>query len=746
MERAASGPDAEADPFQFRGRIYRSLVAVFLVFVVARGALLWWQYDDALSEEQRRSENLALVLAEHLDRTFGAIESALNQLAVYSERVGGPQASPEAWSPVLAAALAGLSGVGSLNVVDADGVVTWSTNPAVTGSSRRDLHLYRLLKDNPETKLGFAPPVPSTFYAGVTIPVGLALHDSNGRFNGLVAATFQPERLRGFYEAINIGSRGTIQVLHPDGFLLFEQPPSGRVDARAMAANPVLAASREGSTHGRLQAPLDAGGEPYLTAWQTLPRNPLIVSVSISRYEALSDWRTEFLILTGVACFMAIVLGIAGMWLRTSNRVHARTVAERDQAGAALRENQSYFQAIMHHTPVLVFVKNLEGRYTFVNRAAEQWIGAGSKPAVGKTSHDIMPKETADLMQSADARVAATNAPVQRQTTIQTPIGQRTMLSTKFPLTDFKGRGLGNRDDRDRYHRPEAGRGPAGAGATHGSRRPAHRRHRPRLQQHADRDPAQRGRARHAAQGRGPTCARRSDAARRRAGRRPDAAAARLRPPSVADAAVDRRQRAARQHGAADAAHAGRAHRDQAGARSQPVAGDRRPEPARERHRQSRRERPRCHAGGRTANDRDRECRARRRLRVRRSRHAAGPLRHGRDQRHRHRHAARRGGARLRAVLHHQGRRQGHRARAEHGLWLHQADRRAGAHLFRGRRGHGRAALSAAIGTGRDRRPLRTSPCRASCRPVPKPFCWSRTTRWCAPIRKPSSRRSAITW
>src|SRR5260370_31389743 len=132
MDKETSGRRAKAEPLQWRGRVFRSLVGVFLVFIAARSVALWWQYDQVLLAEQGRAENLAHVLAEHLDRTFGPIESALNQLAVYSDRIGGPQAPREAWSPVMAATLAGLSGIGSLNVNDADGSVTLSTNPAIT--------------------------------------------------------------------------------------------------------------------------------------------------------------------------------------------------------------------------------------------------------------------------------------------------------------------------------------------------------------------------------------------------------------------------------------------------------------------------------------------------------------------------------------------------------------------------------------------------------------------------------------
>src|SRR4051812_26692871 len=129
METTAAAPADSSDPYQLRATVYRSLVAIFVVFIAARSLLLWWQYDQTIVTEQRRAENLTLALAEHLERTFGAVESALNQLAVYSEPFGGPKAPPDIWSPVLAAALAGLSRVGSLHGLDPGGKGGATTKP-----------------------------------------------------------------------------------------------------------------------------------------------------------------------------------------------------------------------------------------------------------------------------------------------------------------------------------------------------------------------------------------------------------------------------------------------------------------------------------------------------------------------------------------------------------------------------------------------------------------------------------------
>jgi PAS domain S-box-containing protein len=439
MAKEPSGPRAKADPSLLRNTVFRSLVGVFLIFLAARSAVLWWQHDQELLAEQRRAENLVHVLAEHLDRTLGPIESAFNQLAAHSDRIGGPSAPRELWAPVLNATMSGLAGIGSLNVIDAEGMVTLSTNPVVTATSRRDRFLYRQLKEDPDRGLVIAPSAPSPNYSGVVVPFGRALRDREGRFIGMLAATFQPDRLRGFYEAIDVGPHGVIQLLHPDGYSLFRQPLAGRTTGEPLADNVILKAWQAGSDRGFLRAPIEARGEPYLTAWRTLARSALLVAVSIAQHDALASWRTDLVVVVAEAAGMALMLAIAGLWITASSRAHARIVGERDQADAALRTSQAVFQAIMDHTPVLVFVKDAEGRYLFVNRAAERWAGAKRPPAIGMTTRDVMGKEGADDVERADRKVLATKAPLQRELTVETPAGRRTMLSVKFPLIDNVG-------------------------------------------------------------------------------------------------------------------------------------------------------------------------------------------------------------------------------------------------------------------------------------------------------------------
>src|SRR5262245_47182844 len=99
------------------------LLGVFVVILCLRGFTLWQRHEDELDEGQARAQTLANILSEHLARTLEGYDAALTQLAVYSQRVGGPAAPPDVWNPVLQAARAGLVGVGSFNIADASGII-----------------------------------------------------------------------------------------------------------------------------------------------------------------------------------------------------------------------------------------------------------------------------------------------------------------------------------------------------------------------------------------------------------------------------------------------------------------------------------------------------------------------------------------------------------------------------------------------------------------------------------------------
>ncbi len=119
-----------------------------------------------------------------------------------------------------------------------------------------------------------------------------------------------------------------------------------------------------------------------------------------------------------------------------------RDVTEQKRAEVGAQEVRTILQAILDNSPSLIYVKDREGRYLTANRALELLLGRGSKEILGRTDHDLFPKEVADSLLLNDRRVLDAGRALESE---EAPVwgSPRTYISVKFPLRDPRGRPSG---------------------------------------------------------------------------------------------------------------------------------------------------------------------------------------------------------------------------------------------------------------------------------------------------------------
>jgi PAS domain S-box-containing protein len=89
---------------------------------------------------------------------------------------------------------------------------------------------------------------------------------------------------------------------------------------------------------------------------------------------------------------------------------------------------------------MVIVVKDLDGRYSFVNRGTEEWTEQSDDKLLGKTIRDLFGNtEYSEEHEAVDREVLETKGPVQREFTTPHPSGPQTSLFVKFPLFDTKG-------------------------------------------------------------------------------------------------------------------------------------------------------------------------------------------------------------------------------------------------------------------------------------------------------------------
>jgi PAS domain S-box-containing protein len=116
-----------------------------------------------------------------------------------------------------------------------------------------------------------------------------------------------------------------------------------------------------------------------------------------------------------------------------------RDITWRNQLQNALRASEERLRMILDTSPAVIFVKDLEGRYQFVNRRFEDLFNVNRDEVRGKRDSDLFPAKVVAALQANDAEVLA-NGPREFEEIVPHRDGSHTYLSVKFPLIGADGK------------------------------------------------------------------------------------------------------------------------------------------------------------------------------------------------------------------------------------------------------------------------------------------------------------------
>ena len=114
-------------------------------------------------------------------------------------------------------------------------------------------------------------------------------------------------------------------------------------------------------------------------------------------------------------------------------------ITERKRAEEALRESEARFKAILDNAPVEIYLKDKDGRHIVVGRRSEELFGKPDDPVLGKTAHELFPKQFADEHRAHDRAVLESGKALELEYEIPFEDGVHTFLSVKFPIPDPAG-------------------------------------------------------------------------------------------------------------------------------------------------------------------------------------------------------------------------------------------------------------------------------------------------------------------
>jgi PAS domain S-box-containing protein len=148
--------------------------------------------------------------------------------------------------------------------------------------------------------------------------------------------------------------------------------------------------------------------------------------------------------------------------LQQSHDEMERRVQERS---SELTQSETLYRSLVDHLPISVCRKDLQGRYTFVNRAFCQLLEATEDQLVGQCDGDLLPPDLAEKLEFADAQVRETGELRESIEILRRPDGKIYYLQViQLPIQDENGHTVGTQtffgdvsslkqteEDRNRY-------------------------------------------------------------------------------------------------------------------------------------------------------------------------------------------------------------------------------------------------------------------------------------------------------
>ena len=140
------------------------------------------------------------------------------------------------------------------------------------------------------------------------------------------------------------------------------------------------------------------------------------------------------------SCFEALVQIEA---VELDGRPHilaqVRDLTRLRQAEQALEASELRLRQLLDNTPTVVFIRDLDGRYIYVNRRFSQMYGKRPSELVGLLNTDLLPPEVIAMANANTARTLEARAPMEFEEELQVGSERMTFLASRFPLMDQHG-------------------------------------------------------------------------------------------------------------------------------------------------------------------------------------------------------------------------------------------------------------------------------------------------------------------
>lgn len=226
-------------PLTARHQLLWFAVAVTLVSGALVALALIHLRSQALESGERLTESFAQVIEEQTTRTLQSLNQSLLIAAdkIAQQRASGKLTEASA-RKLLQEELRALPFARKLWVTDAQGRLTFDSEPGTTGNDMSGTANFRTLQDAPLA--GFLVGAPVRGMDQWLIPASRPLRAADGTFVGTISAALDPHYFDSLWKSIDLGSGGSIALFRRDGVLLMRSPYDEGSMGKSFADSPLF--------------------------------------------------------------------------------------------------------------------------------------------------------------------------------------------------------------------------------------------------------------------------------------------------------------------------------------------------------------------------------------------------------------------------------------------------------------------------------------------------------------------------
>jgi PAS domain S-box-containing protein len=352
-----------------------SLLPILLAALIAV-ASVWDRYERELHTARHQSGDLALALAELVERVLDSAELVLRATAqdVFYP-VNGARPGRERLDGLLRARVSGLRYVQGHSARDAGGRPLASSRALEITTDFVLLEVFRHIArtDASDTFITLAYQFDGFPRPG--IPVVRRVTAPDGTLLGIVSISIEPDYFNVIYAALRRDQPYRIRLLRTDGVVL---AGDGAVVYRPEEkAPPPLAVVRSGISGPAVKAAPERNEAGWVVMVAPLSRFPLVAEVALPRDAVLAGWRRQAWVIGAVTTVICLFLVLVAVGL-------CRELVKREQAEQRLSSQSRLLQTVFDTVPHHIWVKDRAGMLQVANLSLERYVGQSTEQLRGQ--------------------------------------------------------------------------------------------------------------------------------------------------------------------------------------------------------------------------------------------------------------------------------------------------------------------------------------------------------------------------